>query len=81
MIRLLAVAATLAAFSGSALADDYVNGYYKQNGTYVQGHMRSSPDSYRSNNYSTYGNTNPYTGARGTTRHYDSYGNNCTGWC
>jgi hypothetical protein len=42
----------LFAFSGAALADDvHVNGYYRSNGTYVQPHVRSAPDSSRSNNY------------------------------
>uniref|UniRef100_Q3AQF9 Uncharacterized protein n=1 Tax=Chlorobium chlorochromatii (strain CaD3) TaxID=340177 RepID=Q3AQF9_CHLCH len=31
--------------------DVYVNGYYRQNGTYVRPHIRSSPDAYKSNNY------------------------------
>jgi hypothetical protein len=39
-----------------ALADEFVNGYYRQNGTYVQPHMRSSPDGNPFNNYSTQGN-------------------------
>lgn len=39
-----------------------VNGYYRSNGTYVQPHYRSSPDSSPYNNYSYPGNTNPYTG-------------------
>lgn len=36
----------------SALADVSVNGYYRSNGTYVQPHIRSSPDKIKSNNYS-----------------------------
>jgi hypothetical protein len=32
-------------------SDVYVNGYTKSNGTYVQPHYRSSPDSIKSNNY------------------------------
>ena len=55
-------------------ADTWVNGYYKSNGTYVQGHYRSSPDSYRNNNWSTSGNTNPYTGQKGTR----TFGGTCT---
>ncbi len=47
---------------GTALADQYVNGYYKSNGTYVNGYYRSSPDSSPYNNFSFPGNTNPYTG-------------------
>ena len=63
----------LFAFSVTAQADEYVNGYYKSNGTYVQPYYRTSPDSNRFNNYSTQGNTNPHTGQRG----YESpYGGN-----
>lgn len=43
-----------------------VRGYFRSNGTYVEPHMRSSPDTYKFNNYSTKGNINPYTGAVGT---------------
>ncbi len=50
------------------LADTYVNGYFKSNGTYVQPHYRSSPNSTKSDNWSTIGNTNPYTGKQGTRR-------------
>jgi len=59
----------LAAFlciAQSALADRYVNGYTRSDGTVVQGHWRSGPDSSYNNNYSTRGNTNPYTGQSGT---------------
>jgi hypothetical protein len=63
-------------FSTSAIADDYVNGYTKSNGTYVQPHYRSGADSTNINNYSTKGNTNPYTGTQGTVEpNYQSYGN------
>ena len=49
-----------------ALARDVaVDGYYKSNGTYVQPHHRSSPNSTTSDNYSHRGNTNPYTGKEG----------------
>jgi hypothetical protein len=44
------------------LADEYVHGYTRSDGTYVQGYMRSSPDGNPYNNYSFPGNTNPYTG-------------------
>ena len=56
------------AFSSICFADTYVNGYYRQDGTYVQGHHRSDPDGSRENNWSHRGNTNPYTGARGHRR-------------
>ena len=62
-MKKLIVSAIFVMFSLSPVfADTWVNGYYKSNGTYVQGHYRSSPDSYRNNNWSTSGNTNPYTG-------------------
>lgn len=53
------------AFAAPASADTWVNGYFKRDGTYVQGHMRSDPNSTNLDNYSTEGNTNPYTGSEG----------------
>lgn len=50
------------AFAG----DVYVRGYYRKDGTYVQPHYRSAPDGNASNNWSTRGNVNPYTGQPGT---------------
>lgn len=44
----------------------HVRGYFRSNGTYVAPHYRSNPDGIFSNNYSTYGNVNPYTGKEGT---------------
>lgn len=44
----------------------YVNGYTKSNGSYVQGHYRSSKNSTNHDNYSTSGNYNPYTGFAGS---------------
>lgn len=49
-------------------ADTYVGGYYRSSGTYATPHYRSNPDGNFYNNYSTYGNVNPYTGAYGTRR-------------
>lgn len=62
------MAATLAGLmlaSAVATADTYVRGYTRSDGTRVQGHYRSSPDSSFNNNWSTRGNTNPYTGQPG----------------
>ncbi len=50
----------------TAIADQYVNGYFKKDGTYVEGYMKSSSNSTNLDNYSTQGNTNPYTGTEGT---------------
>jgi hypothetical protein len=52
--------------SNDATAGDVrVKGYYRKDGTYVPPHYRSSPDDNFSNNWSTYGNRNPYTGKLG----------------
>lgn len=44
----------------------HVNGHYKKNGTYVNGYERTNPNGTNQDNYSTEGNTNPYTGKEGT---------------
>ena len=43
-----------------------VRGYVRKNGTYVAPHYRTAADGLRGNNWSTKGNTNPYTGKPGT---------------
>ncbi|PLR65987.1 hypothetical protein [Bacillus sp. UMB0893] len=60
-------------------ADVYVKGYFRNNGTYVQPHYRSNPDGLFSNNFSTFGNTNPYTGQLGTKR-YPEYNYNSSSY-
>lgn len=62
----------IAAFllSTTSHADTYVNGYQRRDGTYVQGHYRTSPNNTKLDNYSTYGNVNPYTGQQGTVNPY-----------
>lgn len=55
--------------SAPVMADEYVNGYTKSDGTYVAPHMRSSPNGQTWDNYSTKGNMNPYTGQQGTVTH------------
>lgn len=44
----------------------WVNGYTRSNGTYVQGHYRTAPNSTRNDNWTTVGNVNPHTGKSGT---------------
>jgi len=44
----------------------HVEGYTRKDGTYVAPHYRSAPDGSFENNWSTKGNTNPYTGEAGT---------------
>lgn len=52
--------------SGHAYLSSSVSGYTKSNGTYVAPSHRTSADSIKSNNWSTKGNINPYTGKLGT---------------
>lgn len=54
--------------------DVYVDGYQRQNGTYVAPHHRSSPDNSQFNNYGSQGNYNPYTGQQGTQQPYTNRG-------
>ena len=42
--------------------------------TYVNGYMKTNPNSTRNDNYSTQGNYNPYTGQEGTKPRDDGYG-------
>lgn len=65
MSKFIVAIAALVGFT-SVQADTYVDGYYRKNGTYVQPHYRSSPNSTINDNYSTAPNVNPYTGERGT---------------
>ena len=56
----------LCAVSTAYSRDTYVRGHTRRDGTYVQPHYRTSPNSTRNDNYSTRGNINPYTGQHGT---------------
>ena len=60
----LLIVAALSLLS-AALADQWVGGYFRKDGRYVQGHWRSDPDGKYWNNWSSSGNSNPYTGERG----------------
>lgn len=62
MVMAFAIGSPAFAHGGSV----YVHGYTRSNGTYVAPHMRSAPDGNPYNNWSTIGNTNPYTGEAGT---------------
>ena len=51
-MKKLLILFALLAFTAPALAQVNVQGYYRQNGTYVQPHQRTSPDGNPYNNYS-----------------------------
>ncbi|MBF0311548.1 MAG: hypothetical protein HQL56_18710 [Magnetococcales bacterium] len=86
MKRVLFLAALFTAGTAFAWGDDvYVNGHFRQDGSYVQPHVRSAPNNSMFDNYSTQGNTNPYTGQSGRLSPYGSsfgggtYGTGSTG--
>ncbi len=58
LLLAVGIAATL-------LADVRVRAYHRSDGTYVQSHWRSDRDTKFWNNYSSWGNYNPYTFERG----------------
>ena len=65
------------------LADQYVSGYYRQNGAYVQPHYQTQSNNNTYDNYSTRGNSNPYTGQQGYVnpeRAQNSYGYSNSGY-
>lgn len=65
-MKMTIAAVLLAGIAAPALAQTHVRPYVKQDGTYVQPHVRSAPDGNPYNNYSTSGNSNPWTGQAGT---------------
>lgn len=57
-----------------ALADEYVQGHFRKDGTYVEPHYRTESNNTKFDNYSTKGNRNPYTGEKGyKPNDYDNY--------
>ncbi len=72
-------ALALALIASSASAQTMVRGYTRSNGTYVDPHVRSSHDSFKSNNYG--GSSNSYSSGSysntqidTTPKTYNSYG-------
>jgi hypothetical protein len=52
--------------SGTNSSVRYQSGYTRSNGTYVQGHYKTSSNYTNHDNFSTSGNYNPYTGSTGS---------------
>ncbi len=73
-MKKLIIALALSTIALPAVASDTrVDGYIRKDGTYVQPHMRTTPNNTRTDNYGSQGNVNPYTGQQGTENPY-SYG-------
>lgn len=78
MRKLLLGVVALLTLAGPVAAQVYVSPYVKKDGTFVQGHYRSSPNSTTTDNYSVRPNVNPYTGQQGTRSPTPSYGSSYT---
>lgn len=71
-MRTVLLAFALIILVGPASAQTQYRGYTTNNGTYVAPHYQTNPNSTVYDNYSTRGNTNPYTGKQGTVDPYSS---------
>ncbi len=69
---LLTLGLLLATVPAMAQGYHYDNGYTRQNGTYVEPHYQTNPDSSRPDNWSSQGNVNPFTGQLGTKNPYEN---------
>lgn len=70
-MRLVLLGAVAALTTGPAIAQSvYVQPHVNSDGTFVEGHYRSAPNNTTTDNWSTRGNVNPYTGQQGTRDPY-----------
>ena len=53
-------------YGSTATHDHVTRGYYRKDGTYVDSYHSTNPNDTQKDNYSSKGNTNPYTGKAGT---------------
>jgi len=71
MIKAIAVFALVAmTVTGATAQSVQVRGHTTRNGTYVPPHVRTAPNSTRTDNWSSTPNTNPYNGKAGTVDPY-----------
>lgn len=75
-MRITLLLAAMLLSSASFAKDSLHKGYVNKNGTYVAPHYQTEPDDNVYNNYSTKGNTNPYTGKKGTVDPLKAHSNN-----
>lgn len=72
-MKKLALAAFIGCIASTASAQVYHRGYVRQDGTYVQPHWQSSPNSTPNDNWSSRPNVNPMTGREGTRNPQPTY--------
>lgn len=77
LFGLLLVVVAVTVLADGTFADERVKGYYRDSDgdgykeTYVNPYSRTEKDNNPYNNYSTQGNTNPYTGEKGYVNPYN----------
>ena len=76
---MVAVGIAVGADGAQAQGTQYHQGYNRQDGTYVQPHYQTAPNNNAYDNWSTRGNTNPYTGQPGYQTP-NPYGPRARGW-
>ncbi len=67
-LLLIALVFSGLSLASSAEASKRVNGYTTKKGTYVQPYYRSNSNKVKYDNYSSKGNSNPYTGKKGSKK-------------
>lgn len=64
-MKKIILAVSVLLFLATSVSAEWVRGYTRKDGTYVQPYQRSSPDNYKWNNYGPstnyYDKTNPYS--------------------
>ena len=65
MFSVIIIGLTIGASLADAARQVTVHGYHRKNGTFVQPYHRTAPNRTKFDNWSSKGNTNPYTGKRG----------------
>ena len=65
MKKILLIMLSFVLMNSSANAGRFVKGYFRKNGTYVAPSYRTKANNSKYDNYSTKGNTNPFSGKKG----------------
>ena len=79
VLLILLLVVSISVFIVQQVDAGYVRGYFRKDGTYVNGYYRTNPDSSPYNNYSYPGNYNPNTGKTSTgnpSTYLNNYYNN-----
>lgn len=70
MLKKIFIIICLLSFINTVTAATYVKPHVTKKGTVVSGHYRSKANKTKLDNYSTKGNTNPYTRKKGSAKSY-----------